>query len=63
VQPHCTRSSYDANVENAPVCLAWKIVKMTAEKPRRRQRVRDGDDGSGLGTRMGLGGVAGQTQR
>ena len=25
--------------------------------------MRDGDDGSGMGTRMGLGGLAGQTER
>ena len=52
-------------VESCPECLACKIVKMTAEKPRRCEAgVGDGDDGfHGLGTRMALGRVVGQTQR
>jgi hypothetical protein len=32
------RRCHDANVESCPVCLACKIVKMTAEKPRRCER-------------------------
>ena len=33
-----TRSAQGANVEHAPVCLACKIAKMTAEKERRSER-------------------------
>ena len=55
-----SRSAQDANVESCPVCLACKIVKMTAEKTWWCAGVRDGDGGSGLGARMALGRVAGQ---
>eukprot|EP01043_Picozoa_sp_COSAG02_P042321 COSAG02_NODE_3590_length_6517_cov_2.757401_1_plen_114_part_10 len=36
--PRAPRRCQGANVEHAPVCLACKIVKMTAEKPRRCER-------------------------